>query len=47
MTFSQVADDEPPIEWEFDTPRPSWLEKVVEEHRILTSNNDLVKVSVG
>ncbi|GBB86239.1 hypothetical protein RclHR1_12680005 [Rhizophagus clarus] len=38
---TEVADDEPPIEWEFDTPRPSWLEKVVEERRILFSNNDL------
>ncbi|RIA93197.1 hypothetical protein C1645_27372 [Glomus cerebriforme] len=39
--LAEVADDEPPIEWEFDTPRPSWLEKVVEERRVLTSNNDL------
>ncbi|CAI2193613.1 9362_t:CDS:2, partial [Funneliformis geosporum] len=38
---TEVADDDPPIEWEFDTLRPSWLEKVVEERRILFSNNDL------
>ncbi|CAG8562152.1 3022_t:CDS:10 [Ambispora gerdemannii] len=35
-----VDDEEPPIEWEFDTPRPSWLNKVIEEHRLLISKDD-------
>lgn len=41
LMYAQVAYDEPSVEWEFDTLRPNWLKKVVEERRLLTSNNDI------
>ncbi|CAI2181372.1 15231_t:CDS:10 [Funneliformis geosporum] len=37
---NKIDDEEPPIEWEFDTPRPSWLNKVIEEHCLLISKDD-------
>ena len=34
---AEVTDDE---EWEFDTPQPSWLKKLIEERCLLISKDD-------
>ncbi|CAG8541644.1 1888_t:CDS:10 [Acaulospora morrowiae] len=34
---TEVTDDE---EWEFDTPQPSWLKKLIEERRLLISKDE-------
>ena len=28
------------IDWEFDTPIPSWLQKAINQHKLLTSQTD-------
>ena len=28
------------IDWEFDTPIPSWLQKAMNQHKLLTSQTD-------
>ncbi|CAG8457559.1 17314_t:CDS:2 [Acaulospora morrowiae] len=39
-----IEAEEPPIEWEFSTPKPDWLDKMTREHQSLIStmfsNND-------
>ncbi|CAG8609410.1 10714_t:CDS:10 [Acaulospora morrowiae] len=37
---SEIIDVEPSTDWEFDTTVPSWLKKVMEQHKLLTSQTD-------
>ncbi|CAG8523825.1 16650_t:CDS:2 [Funneliformis caledonium] len=32
----------PPIEWEFSTPKQNWLDKIAQEHQLLTSTNPIL-----
>lgn len=36
-----VFEESQPINWEFDEPMPTWLSKVIERQKSLTSQTDL------
>nr|CAG8532401.1 7497_t:CDS:2 [Entrophospora candida] len=36
--FEVLFDEEPSVEWEFDTPKPSWLDKIAHKHDSLIYN---------
>ena len=37
---SEIVDEEPLMDWELDTPIPSWIQKAMERHKTLTTQTD-------